>query len=184
MRTLCLPLQVPGLGIESLGAALEGFGYTRRDFYTFPKTHLLAAWYAPPRELYGVLPRMFVSQLQANKLSPRAQAIIHSYADDALAAATAAASSGAVTAAGAGSDASRASGSGGSAMGPALSAWTAALTQALPWRTPSREDYLALLDESEYGAWCVCVSARVCVLSCACKGVCFVTSPTDRHVGA
>lgn len=55
---------VPGLGIEPLGAALEAFGYTLRDFYTFPRTHLLAAWYAPPKDLYEVLPRMFVSQLQ------------------------------------------------------------------------------------------------------------------------
>jgi hypothetical protein len=55
---------VPGLGIEPLGAALEAFGYTLRDFYTFPRTHLLAAWYAPPKDLYGLLPRMFVSQLQ------------------------------------------------------------------------------------------------------------------------
>lgn len=57
-------MQVPGLGIEPLGAALEAFGYTLRDFYTFPRTHLLAAWFAPPKDLYEVLPRMFVSQLQ------------------------------------------------------------------------------------------------------------------------
>jgi hypothetical protein len=57
-------MQVPGLGLESLGSALEAFGYTRQDYYSFPHTHLLAAWYAPPRELYTVLPRMFVSQLQ------------------------------------------------------------------------------------------------------------------------
>lgn len=58
---------MPGLGIEPLGAALEAFGYKLRDFYTFPRTHLLAAWYAPPQELYGVLPRMFVSQLQVGR---------------------------------------------------------------------------------------------------------------------
>jgi hypothetical protein len=52
------------MGIESFGAALEAFGYSLRDFYTFPRTHLLAAWYAPPKKLYEVLPRMFVSQLQ------------------------------------------------------------------------------------------------------------------------
>lgn len=63
---------VPGLGIEPLGAALEAFGYSRRDYYTFPRTHLLAAWYAPPKELYGVLPRMFVSQLQVGSVTGRA----------------------------------------------------------------------------------------------------------------
>jgi hypothetical protein len=52
------------MGIEPFGAALEAFGYSLRDFYTFPRTHLLAAWYAPPKDLYEVLPRMFVSQLQ------------------------------------------------------------------------------------------------------------------------
>lgn len=62
----CALFQVPGLGLESLGSALEAFGYTRQDYYVFPKTHLLAAWYAPPKDLYEVLPRMFVSQLQAS----------------------------------------------------------------------------------------------------------------------
>lgn len=57
-------MQVPGLGIEPLGAALEAFGYKLRDFYTFPRTHVLAAWYAPPADLYEQLPRMFISQLQ------------------------------------------------------------------------------------------------------------------------
>jgi hypothetical protein len=55
---------VPGLGIEPLGAALEDFGYCLRDYHTFVKTNVLAAWYAPPKELYDVLPRIFVSQLQ------------------------------------------------------------------------------------------------------------------------
>ena len=41
---VCCWLQVPGLGIEPLGAALEAFGYSLKDFYTFPRTHLLAAW--------------------------------------------------------------------------------------------------------------------------------------------
>lgn len=117
---------VPGLGIEALGAALEAQGYTRQDYYTFPRTHLLAAWYAPPAGLYGELPRMFVSQLQVGKLSPAGQAIIRAYTGELESAAPGSAS---------------------------LGAWTAALTGALPWRTPSREDYQALLQESEYGAW-------------------------------
>lgn len=67
---------VPGLGIEPLGAALEEFGYKLRDFYTFPRTHLLAAWYAPPKDLYEVLPRMFVSQLQVSNKACRWEAFI------------------------------------------------------------------------------------------------------------
>lgn len=57
---------VPGLGIEPLGAALEDFGYCLRDYHTFLRTNVLAAWYAPPKELYDVLPRIFVSQLQVS----------------------------------------------------------------------------------------------------------------------
>lgn len=62
-------VQVPGLGLDSIGSALEAFGYTQRDYYTFPRTHLLAAWYAPPQELYQIMPRMFVSQLQVGHRS-------------------------------------------------------------------------------------------------------------------
>lgn len=42
---------------------------------------------------------------------------------------------------------------GSSSMAAGLSAWSAAVTQTLPWRAPSRDDYLTLLDETEYGAW-------------------------------
>lgn len=135
---------VPGLGLESLGSALEAFGYTRQDYYSFPRTHLLAAWYAPPRELYTTLPRMFVSQLQVEKLSPAAQAIIHSYTAD-LADSLSSSSPGSSSSGGGNSSSS--------SFAATLSAWTAAVTGVLPWRTPSREDYLALLQESEYGAW-------------------------------
>lgn len=90
--------------------------------------------------------------LQVQKLSPEAQAIIHSYTDELTAhsslqaAPATASSSSSSVAAGLGSSSN-------SSSGDMLSAWTAAITQALPWRTPKREDYLALLNESEYGAW-------------------------------
>lgn len=156
---------VPGLGIEPLGAALEAFGYTLRDYYTFPRTHLLAAWYAPPKDLYEVLPRMFVSQLQVQKLSSAAQAIIHSYTDELTTtqssipqapqppSSTAATETpGHSSSAGAASS-SRSAAMGSSSMAAGLSAWTAAVTQTLPWRAPRREDYMTLLEETEYGAW-------------------------------
>lgn len=123
---------VPGLGLESLGSALEAYGYTQQDYYTFPRTHLLAAWYAPPKELYEVLPRMFVSQLQIEKLSPKAQAIICSYTDELTDSITS---------------------GGNSKSAVMLNAWTSAITGTLPWRTPERDDYLTLLEETEYGAW-------------------------------
>jgi hypothetical protein len=61
------------MGLESLGAAFEAFGYTQQDWYTFPAKHLLAAWYAPPPDLYDTLPRIFISQLQVDRLSRPAQ---------------------------------------------------------------------------------------------------------------
>jgi hypothetical protein len=30
--------QVPGFGIEALGSALEGLGYSQRDYFMFPNT--------------------------------------------------------------------------------------------------------------------------------------------------
>ena len=88
--------------------------------------------------------------LQVQKLSPEAQAIIRSYTDQLTPAHTTASTSTAHSGPGASTTHAAPSGSTTSA---ALSAWTAAMTQTLPWRTPSREDYLALLDETEYGAW-------------------------------
>lgn len=38
------------------------------------------------------------------------------------------------------------------ALGPAAS-WAAALTGERPWGTPAKDDYAALLAESEYAAW-------------------------------
>lgn len=79
--------------------------------------------------------------LQVEKLSPAAQAIIESYTAelvDSFSSASKQAMSGS---------------SSGSSAAVMLSAWTAAVTGVLTWRTPSREDYLALLKESEYGAW-------------------------------
>jgi hypothetical protein len=49
------------MGIESLGPAVEAFGYVKQDYFVFPNKHLLAAWYAPPEGLYELLPRLFVS---------------------------------------------------------------------------------------------------------------------------
>jgi hypothetical protein len=85
-----------------------------------------------------------VYRSQVHKLSPEAQALIHSYTDE-------------VTTGQSGphisTHASAASSRGSGDPSNMLSAWTAAVTHTLPWRTPSREDYQALLEETEYGAW-------------------------------
>lgn len=58
--------QVPGMGIESVGKALTSFGYSKQEYYAFPKKKLLATWYAPPSSMYETLPRVFVSELQVS----------------------------------------------------------------------------------------------------------------------
>lgn len=52
------------MGIDSLGLVLEGFGFTRQDYYAFPRKQLVATWFAPPAGDYEHLPRVFVSELQ------------------------------------------------------------------------------------------------------------------------
>jgi hypothetical protein len=92
--------------------------------------------------------RCCLRPLQVQKLSPQAQAIIHSYTDE-LTAAQSTAGAGAAFSSSTGTHTTAV----GSTSSGALNAWTAAVTHTLPWRTPTREDYLALLDETEYGAW-------------------------------
>lgn len=119
---------VPGLGIQSLGAALESFGYTPRDGSAFPQKKLTATWYAPPPlspggpPAYELLPRIFVSQLEVGRLSQGAQAII------------------------------RRATAGLGPLAPAA-AFGAAVAGELPWGPPSEADYMTLLEESEYAAW-------------------------------
>ncbi|GBF92745.1 hypothetical protein Rsub_05114 [Raphidocelis subcapitata] len=121
-------LGVPGLGIDSIGRALEAFGYRRQDNSVFPSKKLQATWYAPPPLVpggppaYELLPRVFVSQLEVGKLSPAAQSIILRYTSCL------------------------------SDFTP-IAAWGAMLSGALPWSPPSADDYDALLAESEYAAW-------------------------------
>lgn len=120
---------LPGLGIDAVGAALEAFGYARRDASAFPAKKLTAAWFAPPplrpggAPAYEALPRVFVSQLEVGRLSPSGQAIILR------------------------ATAGLAGGFG------AVPAWAAIAAGARPWAAPSEGDYDALLAESEYAAW-------------------------------
>lgn len=64
---------MPGLGISSIGSALTKHGYHQKEYLTFPGKKLLATWFAPPQELYSYLPRVFVSELQVEKLSAESQ---------------------------------------------------------------------------------------------------------------
>ncbi len=67
---------VPNLGIASFEKIFLAHGYTKKDFYHFEAKKLDAYWYAPPRE---DLPRIFISELKVNLLSPEVQQIIYKY---------------------------------------------------------------------------------------------------------
>ncbi|MDC6352362.1 DUF1338 domain-containing protein [Zeaxanthinibacter sp. PT1] len=69
-------LGVPNLGIASFEKIFLHHGYTRRDYHHFPGKKLDAYWYAPPSEEY---PRIFISELRVQDLSPTAQEIIGKY---------------------------------------------------------------------------------------------------------
>ncbi|CAI7733170.1 unnamed protein product [Closterium sp. NIES-53] len=78
-------LQVDGCGIESLAKVFMDFGYVRRDTLTFPAKKLRAFWFAPPEHSLAIdetdeggvglrqLPRVFISELEVEKISSAAQ---------------------------------------------------------------------------------------------------------------
>ena len=72
-------LGIPPLGIASLEKVFLALGYTKKDYYYFPEKKLDAYWYAPPAERY---PRIFLSQLRVQDLTPAAQDIIARYTKD------------------------------------------------------------------------------------------------------
>ena len=118
---------VPQLGIQSFEKIFKHLGYQKREPYFFEAKKLDAYWYAPPAPHY---PRIFVSELRVNDLSETAQNIIKSYTDEVK---TDPADSLDLN------------------DGAAIDAF---LHQPL-WRTPTLEDFLTLLKESEYAAWVI-----------------------------
>ena len=69
-------LGVPPLGIASLERVFLHYGYERRDRYDFPAKKVNAHGYAPPAPQF---PRIFISELRVQELSPEAQSIVRSY---------------------------------------------------------------------------------------------------------
>ncbi|MEY3563781.1 MAG: hypothetical protein RLZZ294_1787 [Bacteroidota bacterium] len=118
---------VPYLGIASLEKIFLHFGYTKRDHYVFESKKLDAYWYAPPDEKF---PRIFISELRVDELSDRARAIIHSYTEEVMA-----------------DPVDQLNLNDPVSVGHFLH-------QPL-WRVPTKADYLALLEESEYAAWVI-----------------------------
>jgi hypothetical protein len=118
---------VPQLGIASLEKIFLHYGYARRDRYDFPAKKLNAHWYSPPSPAF---PRIFISELRVDDLSPTAQAIITSYTDEVK------------------SD---------PVDSLDLDDWRQVdefLHKAL-WRLPTWSDYQRLQEESEYAAWVI-----------------------------
>lgn len=115
------------LGIASLEKVFLHYGYLRRDRYDFPEKKVDARWYAPPRDR---LPRIFISELRVEELSPEARAIVHAYTDTVTADPVAAVNL---------DDASA----------------VVAFLHAPLWRTPTWTHYRRLLEESEFAAWVI-----------------------------
>lgn len=70
-------LNVPSIGLEALGAVIEGLGYQRFDDYRFPEKKLRARSYIHDDDW----PRVFLSELLVEELPPEHQAILGALAD-------------------------------------------------------------------------------------------------------
>ena len=118
---------VPPLGIQSLEKIFLHYGYTKRDAYFFKEKKLNAFWYAPPSPQ---LPRIFISELRVQDLSPRAQELITSYTSEVKTDPV-------------------------NALNLDDAAAVDAFLHSGLWRLPTLEDYKALAEESEYAAWVI-----------------------------
>jgi len=63
----------PGIGLPALARPFERRGYVARDDYRFPDKHLRARYWRHPDP---GLPKIFISELIVDELSPAAQAVI------------------------------------------------------------------------------------------------------------
>ena len=117
----------PHLGITSLEKVFLHYGYSRRDRYSFPEKKLDAVWYAPPAERF---PRIFISELRVEELSPKALAVVRKYTDRVAADPV-------------------------DTLDLDKAGSVVAFLHAPLWPTPTWADYRRLLDESEYAAWVI-----------------------------
>lgn len=70
-----------GYGIDSMAKFFLDFGYTPREELRFPVKKLRALWFSPPKNVIseggsgigGPLPRVFISELLVDQMSPEAQ---------------------------------------------------------------------------------------------------------------
>lgn len=120
-------LGVPYLGIKSLEMIFLYYGYTQKDHYSFEGKKLDAFWYAPPSNEF---PRIFISELRVKDLSEESQKIIYSYTQEVK------------------SDPV-------DDVDMSNPAEVGKFLHTSLWRIPTKADYLALLNESEYAAWVI-----------------------------
>ena len=118
---------VPNLGISSFEKIFLANGYKRMDFYHFAIKKLDAYWYSPPTE---DLPRIFISELKVEKLSPKVQNIIRFYTDSIVQDPV-------------------------DTLNLDDYKAVAKYFQTPLWDLPSLKDYEQLLSESEYAAWVI-----------------------------
>ncbi|KDO82768.1 hypothetical protein CISIN_1g016038mg [Citrus sinensis] len=80
---------VNGHGIDSIASFFMDYGYTKQDELRFPAKKLKAFWFSPPSFHYpdggsgvnGPLPRVFISELLVDQMSPQIQEIIRKYTE-------------------------------------------------------------------------------------------------------
>ncbi|GAB2297255.1 hypothetical protein Dimus_031366 [Dionaea muscipula] len=80
---------VNGHGIDSMAQFFLDFGYSEREELRFPAKKLKALWFSPPSTSHsevgsgvnGPLPRVFISELLVDQMSPEAQKIIRKYTE-------------------------------------------------------------------------------------------------------
>jgi hypothetical protein len=115
------------LGIQSLEKIFLHYGYKKMDHYFFPEKKLDAHWYSPanPKD-----PRIFISELRVNDLSPKTKTLIKSYTDEVKSDPT-------------------------DKLDLDNAAAVDKFLHSGLWRLPTWEHYSALADESEYAAWTI-----------------------------
>ncbi|TKY69727.1 hypothetical protein E2542_SST06009 [Spatholobus suberectus] len=80
---------VNGYGIDSMASFFLDYGYTQREELRFPAKKLRALWFSPPADslvssgsgVNGPLPRIFISELLVDQMSPQTQEIIRKYTE-------------------------------------------------------------------------------------------------------
>ncbi|XVE53293.1 hypothetical protein DITRI_Ditri02bG0192600 [Diplodiscus trichospermus] len=80
---------VDGYGINSMASFFLDYGYTQQEELRFPAKKLKALWFSPPISscqdggsgFNGPLPRVFISELLVDQMSPKTQEIIRKYTE-------------------------------------------------------------------------------------------------------